>query len=51
MVNDLSGLTAAVTPRKRRVSRNAVVAGFDDGKVVTPRKRRVSRNPDTLSSL
>ena len=33
-----------VTPRERRVSRNACNNRVSDGLIVTPRERRVSRN-------
>ena len=38
----------AVTPRKRRVSRNNARVGEQKVHVVTPRKRRVSRNLDDV---
>ena len=45
----VSNVISQVTPRERRVSRNAIVECNEAGEVVTPRERRVSRNSKELT--
>ena len=47
----IRAFTGAVTPRKRRVSRNKTYEDHRKQEKVTPRKRRVSRNEQAAEQL